>query len=145
MPKGTFGIFQGRRKSAGNAIDEVDARPSPNASPNTESTAFRVLNRDEILERQKQEALRKAQEKPSKFGRLSTFGTSGSKGRTQSIDDDSPSSSKRYVDQANMNIKGSNTVVQQRQQVQQRDTILHITTIPAESLRRFELHSSVLS
>lgn len=104
-----MGLFQGRRKSQGNnnAVEDVHPAPAayPNASPTTttmESSTFRVLNRTEIekakLEKQEQ-VVKKANDKSSsKLGRFS-FGTSGNKGRTQSVDEDSPSSStsKRYV------------------------------------------------
>jgi hypothetical protein len=100
MGKPGFGIFQGRRKSSGNAIEDADPNTFLNASPPTESSGFRVLNRADI-ERTKQEKaeqqLKQASEKSSRFGRLSGFGALGNKGRTQSIDDDSPSSSKRYA------------------------------------------------
>lgn len=100
MGKPGFGIFQGRRKSSGNPIDDADVTAFANVSPATEQSTFRVLDRSDI-ERAKQEkqaqALKKAQEKSSKFGRFSGFGASGNKGRTQSVDEDSPSSSKRYV------------------------------------------------
>lgn len=105
MGKPGFGIFQARRKSSGNAIEEVDPGAYlPASSPSTQTEpsngGFRVLNRAEIekakLEKQEQ-ALKKGHDRSSKFGRFSGFGASGNKARTQSIDEDSPSSSKRYV------------------------------------------------
>jgi hypothetical protein len=102
MGKPGFGIFQARRKSSGNAIEDAD--PSaylPASSPSTDqSGGFRVLSRTDIekAKQEKQEqALKKAHDRSSKFGRFSGFGASGNKARTQSIDEDSPSSSKRYV------------------------------------------------
>jgi hypothetical protein len=101
MGKPGFGLFTGRRKSQSNALEDADPNVYLNPAPSTEQGGFRVLNRADI-ERQKQEtAAKKSQEKTSKFGRFSTFGASGNKGRTQSIDEDSPSSSKRYVTDAN--------------------------------------------
>jgi hypothetical protein len=105
MGKPGFGIFQARRKSSGNAIEDADPTLYLNPSPSTEqSGGFRVLNRADIEKAKQEQASKKAQEKTSKFGRFSNFGASGNKARTQSIDEDSPSSSKRYVALANRDI-----------------------------------------
>jgi hypothetical protein len=99
MGKPGFGIFQARRKSSGNAMEDADSSAYLSASsPSTESPGgFRVLSRTDIEKAKQEQALKKAHERSSKFGRFGGFGASGNKARTQSIDEDSPSSSKRYV------------------------------------------------
>lgn len=90
-------LFKNRRKSSGNVIEDAEALAHTNGtSPIGQSSEFRVLDRAEI-ERKKLEAAAKQQEKSSKGFRFSAFGSSGKKGRSQSIDEDSPPSSKRYV------------------------------------------------
>lgn len=90
---GFGGIFTAaRRKSQSNALDEAD----PNLA-GLEAPGFRVLNRAEIERAKQEQAAKKSTEKTSKFGRFSTFGAAGSKGRSMSHDEESPSSSKRYV------------------------------------------------
>lgn len=99
MGKPAFGLFQGRRKSSSNALENADPNVYLNPAPATEtapSGGFRVLERTEI-ERVKREQAAKKPAKSSAFGRFGHFGAAGNKGRTQSVDDDSPSSSKRYV------------------------------------------------
>lgn len=100
MGKPAFGLFQGRRKSSSNALENADPNVylNPAPAPETPSSGggFRVLERTEI-ERVKREQAAKKPAKTSAFGRFGHFGAAGSKGRTQSVDDDSPSSSKRYV------------------------------------------------
>jgi hypothetical protein len=100
MPKAGLNFFNARRKSSGNIMEDLgNTSPTHGATPSSDHNGggFRVLDRAEI-ERARQEkqeqAMRKAQEKSSsKFGRFSGFGSSGNKGRTRSIDEDSPSSS----------------------------------------------------
>lgn len=142
MGKPGFGIFQGRRKSSGNVLEDADPSAYLSASPvttspSTEQGGFRVLNRSEIekAKQEKQEQVtKKAHEKGSKLGRFS-FGTSGNKAKPQSVDEDSPSSSKRYV----IKLTAHNPVVvllnyAQRQQVQQRNAVFHVTAVPRWTL-----------
>ncbi|KAF2016069.1 hypothetical protein BU24DRAFT_192611 [Aaosphaeria arxii CBS 175.79] len=93
-------LFRARRKSAGNILDEVENEKlgtSPEA-PAAGSSAFKVLSQTEIAAK-KELAIRKQHEKEkSKFGRFSGFGGTGNKSRQQSLDDESPGSSKRDSD-----------------------------------------------
>ncbi|KAF1942676.1 hypothetical protein EJ02DRAFT_159498 [Clathrospora elynae] len=90
---GGLGLFTARRKSQGNAFDDVDVTTSPDvAAANGDSGGFRLLSRTEV---EKAKEHRKTQEKPSKFPRFSGFGGAGNKGRNQSVEDESPGSSKR--------------------------------------------------
>jgi hypothetical protein len=99
---GGLGIFTGRRKSAGNTMEGGELQPTPEAAPVVNSGGggggFRVMTQTDV-QRIKQEAeKKKATEKASsKFPRFSGFGGAKDKSRNQSVDDDSPSSSKRYV------------------------------------------------
>ncbi|KAF2280720.1 uncharacterized protein EI97DRAFT_428828 [Westerdykella ornata] len=97
MGKPGLGFLQPRRRSSGNVLDDADPSTHLTAPASTEQSSFRVLSRSDIekakQERQEQ-ALKKAHEKTSKFGRFSAFGSSG-KARTRSVDEDSPSSSNR--------------------------------------------------
>lgn len=95
-------LFKGRRKSSGNAIEDLEREneklttPPEPVAPVTDSGGFKVLSQSDVAAK-KEMAMRKAQaekEKP-RFGRFSGFGSSNNKGRQQSMDDDSPSSSKR--------------------------------------------------
>ncbi|RYN40814.1 hypothetical protein AA0112_g2723 [Alternaria arborescens] len=96
MGKPGLGIFTARRKSQGNAFEEVDIATSPETitAPAADSGGFRVLSKTEVEKAKEQ---RKTQEKDrsSKFPRFSGFGGAGSKNRNQSVDDESPGSSKR--------------------------------------------------
>lgn len=100
MVKPSLGIFTARRKSQGNAFEDVDVSTSPDtlAAPgpaqHADSGGFRLLSRTEV---EKANERRKIQEKEktSKFPRFSTFGSAGNKGRNHSFEDESPGSSKR--------------------------------------------------
>lgn len=95
MGKPGLGLFTGRRKSQGNAFDDVDMASSPDVSAapaRDDSGGFRLLSRTEV---EKANERRKTQEKPSKFPRFSGFGSTGNKARNHSMDDESPGSSKR--------------------------------------------------
>jgi hypothetical protein len=99
MGKPGLGIFQGRRKSSSNVMDDVvDAAPAPAAaSPTTEQNSFRVLNRNDIDKVRQEQTTKKGHNKEkTSFASRFAFGT-GNKARNQSVDEDSPSSSKRYV------------------------------------------------
>ncbi|KAF2185131.1 hypothetical protein K469DRAFT_577936 [Zopfia rhizophila CBS 207.26] len=100
MGKPGFGLgnIMGRRKSSGNAMEDVGAAsPQDNspAEPTNSGGGFRVLGRDEVQKAKQELALKKQQQEKHKFGRFSGFGASGNKARNQSFDEDSPSSSKR--------------------------------------------------
>lgn len=97
MVKPGLGIFTARRKSQGNAFDEVDIATSPvaaaaAATAKDDSGGFRLLSRTEV---EKANERRKTLEKTSKFPRFSGFGSAANKGRNQSFDDESQGSSKR--------------------------------------------------
>lgn len=98
MVKSGLNLFTARRRSQGNAIDQVegDVTTSPDRlmSASAESGGFRLLSRTEV---DKANERRKTQEKDksSKFPRFSSFGGAANKGRNQSFEDDSPASSKR--------------------------------------------------
>jgi hypothetical protein len=95
MGKPGLGIFTARRKSQGNAFEEVDIATSPETiTAPADSGGFRVLSKTEVEKAKEQ---RKTQEKDrsSKFPRFSGFSSGGNKNRNQSVDDESPGSSKR--------------------------------------------------
>ena len=95
MVKPGLGLFTARRKSQGNAFDEVDVATSPDRAPAAKDDAggFRLLSRTEVEKAANER--RKTQEKTSKFPRFSGFGNAGNKARNQSFEDESPGSSKR--------------------------------------------------
>lgn len=95
MVKPGLGLFTGRRKSQGNAFEDVEIggnSPEATAPPPAADGGFRLLSRTEVEKANERKKVEK--EKSSKFPRFSSFGT-GSKGRHQSFDDESPGSSKR--------------------------------------------------
>lgn len=96
MGKPGLGLFTVRRKSQGNVFDDVEVAPSPDAASapvrDDQGGGFRLLSRTEV---EKANERRKTVDKPSKFPRFSGFGGAGSKARNQSVDDESPGSSKR--------------------------------------------------
>jgi len=99
MGKPGLGLFTARRKSQGNVMDDVpdpsSTSPDTTAAP-TDAGGFRLLSRTEVEKAKEQ---RKTQEKSSssKFPRFAGFGHPGSKNRNQSVDDESPGSSKRQA------------------------------------------------
>jgi hypothetical protein len=98
---GGLGIFTARRKSAGNAVESVETQAAPEAAPATHSGGsgggFRVMTQTDVQRIKHEAEKKKAMEKSSsKFPRFSGFGGAKDKTRNQSVDDDSPSSSKRY-------------------------------------------------
>jgi hypothetical protein len=97
MVKPGLGLFTGRRKSQGNAFEDVEiGGNSPEAvapPPAAADGGFRLLSRTEVEKANERKKLRE-KEKSSKFPRFSSFGA-GSKGRNHSFDDESPGSSKR--------------------------------------------------
>ena len=99
MGKPNFGLekIMGRRKSQGNAIEEVESPTAQDASPVTESPSpggFHIMSKEEAERRRESAASKKAPEKRTGFGRFSALG--GHKGRNHSFEDES-ASSKRYV------------------------------------------------
>ncbi|KAI4951257.1 hypothetical protein J4E91_003966 [Alternaria rosae] len=95
MGKPGLGIFTARRKSQGNVFDEVDIATSPvTTTAPADSGAFRVLSKTEV-EKAKEQRKTQEKERSSKFPRFSGFSHPGSKNRNQSVDDESPGSSKR--------------------------------------------------
>jgi hypothetical protein len=109
MGKPGLGLFTARRKSQGNVFDDIDISTSPDrstananatatatatATANADSGGFRLLSRTEV-EKAKESRKTQEKERSSKFPRFSGFSNAGSKNRNQSIDDDSPASSKR--------------------------------------------------
>ena len=96
MVKSGLGLFAGRRKSQGNAIDEAEPFPTHDVAPRPDSGSgggFRIMTAAEAEVRKKEEKRRAEEKTGSKF-RFSGF---GSKGRNHSFEDESPGSSKRYV------------------------------------------------
>jgi hypothetical protein len=111
MGKPGLGLFTARRKSQGNVFDDVDISTSPDrstananaagtgtgtagANAHADSGGFRLLSRTEV-EKAKESRKTQEKERSSKFPRFSGFSNAGSKNRNQSVDDDSPASSKR--------------------------------------------------
>lgn len=95
MGKPGLGLFTARRKSQGNVFEEVDMASSPDTSTApADSGGFRLLSRTEV-EKAKEQRKTQEKERSSKFPRFSGFSHAGSKNRNQSVDDDSPGSSKR--------------------------------------------------
>jgi len=99
MVKPGLGLFAGRRKSQGNVIEELESKPIADASPGADagSGGFRLMTTTEA-EARKREEKRKQEKAASKFRPFSSFGGAHIKGRNSSFDDESPASSKRYVD-----------------------------------------------
>ncbi|KAF1845816.1 uncharacterized protein K460DRAFT_285287 [Cucurbitaria berberidis CBS 394.84] len=99
MGKPGLGIFTARRKSQGNAFDQVDvtASPSPDtaASAHADPGGFRLLSRTEVDKANERRKTQEKESKSSKFPRFSSFGAAAHKGRNHSFDDESPGSSKR--------------------------------------------------
>ncbi|KAH7391958.1 hypothetical protein BKA66DRAFT_568362 [Pyrenochaeta sp. MPI-SDFR-AT-0127] len=97
MGKPGLGIFTARRKSQGNAFDEVDVATSPDTSvaASADSGGFRLLSRTEVEKANERRKVQEKEKSSSKFPRFSSFGGAGNKGRHQSFEDDSPGSSKR--------------------------------------------------
>lgn len=101
MGKPGFGFekIMGRRKSSGNAIEDMAVPPVQDSSPAQEnressSSGFHVLSHEEAERRRESAALKKAApDKKGGFGRFSAFGSN--KTRQQSFEEES-SSSKRY-------------------------------------------------
>lgn len=100
MVKSGLGLFAGRRKSQGNIIEEAEPKPVADASPAAEtgSGGFRLMSTTEAEARKREEKRRMQEKAASKFRPFSGFGGAHNKGRNQSFDDESPPSSKRYVD-----------------------------------------------
>lgn len=81
-------------------MEEGEPVYTPDAAPGADpgSGGFRLMSKTEVERKKREEERRKAQEKAaSKFRPFSGFGNAAHKGRNQSFDDESPSSSKRYV------------------------------------------------
>ncbi|KAF1949622.1 hypothetical protein CC80DRAFT_520452 [Byssothecium circinans] len=105
MVKSGLGLFAGRRKSQGNAIEEGDAfavHHPHDTAPGAESGSgggggggFRVMTSAEADARKREEKRRASEKAASKFRPFSGFGSASNKARNQSFDDDSPASSKR--------------------------------------------------
>jgi hypothetical protein len=95
MGKPGLGLFAGRRKSSSNVLEEMtDNAPSPDGSANADSGGFRLLSRTEVEKANERRKTMEREKSTSKFARFSGFGTNG-KGRVQSVEEDSPGSSKR--------------------------------------------------
>jgi hypothetical protein len=96
MGKPGLGIFTARRKSQGNAFDDVEIATSPDTTtaPPADSGGFRVLSKTEV-EKAKEQRKTLEKERSSKFPRFSGFSHPGNKNRNQSVGDESPGSSKR--------------------------------------------------
>jgi hypothetical protein len=95
MGKPGLGLFTARRKSQGNVFDEVDISTSPDTTTaNADSGGFRVLSKTEV-EKAKEQRTTQEKSRSSKFPRFSGFVNAGNKNRNQSVDDESPGSSKR--------------------------------------------------
>ncbi|KAF2876108.1 hypothetical protein BDV95DRAFT_483810 [Massariosphaeria phaeospora] len=86
-----MGLFTTRRKSAGNAIEEVEGTPAPEAPVADSSGGFRVLNQVEVQRAKHERELKKHEKSSSAF----RFSGLTKKARNHSFDDESPSSSKR--------------------------------------------------
>lgn len=102
MGKPGLGIFTGRRKSQSNVLDEIPAGGAP-ASPDVaapappagDSGGFRLMSRPEVDKLAERRRTMEKEKSSSKFPRFSGFGSTSSKVRNQSFDDESPGSSKR--------------------------------------------------
>jgi hypothetical protein len=97
MGKPGLGLFTGRRKSSSNVLDEPPTAPSPDgyASAGNDSGAFRLMSRAEVEKAAERRKTMEREKPTSIFPRLSAFGGAGSKARVQSVDEESPGSSKR--------------------------------------------------
>lgn len=99
MVKPGLGLFTGRRKSQSNVLEDTAASAAPAspdvaAPPPTDSGGFRLLSRQEV-EKQTERRKTMEKEKKSAFPRFSGFGSTASKARQHSYEDESPGSSKR--------------------------------------------------
>lgn len=103
MGKPGLGLFTGRRKSQSNVLDDLAATAtaapaSPDVAtppaPAADSGGFRLMSRQEV-EKQTERRKTMEKEKKSAFPRFSGFGSTSSKARQLSYEDESPASSKR--------------------------------------------------
>jgi hypothetical protein len=114
MGKPGFGFekIMGRRKSSGNAIEDMGAPPvqdSPPAPENRDSgsSGFHVLSHEEAERRRESAAMKKAvPEKRGGFGRFSAFGTN--KTRQQSFEEESSSSKSKSSSGTNFSMNREN-------------------------------------
>jgi hypothetical protein len=99
MVKPGLGLFAGRRKSQGNVMEEVEPKSIAEgpSSADSGSGGFRLMSTTEA-EARKREETKKKEKAASKFRPFSSFGGAHNKGRNSSFEDESPASSKRYVD-----------------------------------------------
>jgi hypothetical protein len=100
MVKSGLGLFAGRRKSQGNVIEDIEPKPVADASPAAEtgSGGFRLMTTTEAEARKRDEKRRTQEKAASRFRPFSSLGGAHNKSRNHSYEDDSPPSSKRYVD-----------------------------------------------
>ena len=101
MGKPGLGLFTGRRKSQSNVLDDMAATAAPASpdvatppAPAADSGGFRLMSRQEV-EKQTERRKTMEKEKKSAFPRFSGFGSTSSKARQLSYEDESPGSSKR--------------------------------------------------
>lgn len=95
MGKPGLGLFNGRRKSSSNVLDELPTAPSSDGY--ADSGAFRLMSRTEVEKAAERRKTMEREKSTSKFSRFSTlpFSGAGGKARVQSLDEESPGSSKR--------------------------------------------------